>query len=81
MGLFGGDDDPNQRTNDLMEQQIRENQAELEAKRQNLYREKLDIIKGQGAQTWQADRNQGADMGGSKPNINWPKWFKGFEGF
>lgn len=52
MGLFGGDDNPNQQANDLASQQIQQNQAEIENKRQSLYRERLDIVKGQGLQTW-----------------------------
>ncbi len=51
MGLFGGDD-PNQQANDLTNQQIQQNQAEIENKRQSLYKERLDIVKGQGMQSW-----------------------------
>lgn len=58
MGIFGGgDDDAAQESAELMNEQIRQNQAELEAKRQKLYEETLDIIKGQGQQVWQADRS------------------------
>jgi len=56
MGFFGGDND-NSRTSDIAEEQFRQNQAQLEQKRQNLYKTRLDIIKGQGGQNWTADRS------------------------
>lgn len=68
MGLFGGDDEPSQ-AEQMMEQEIRDNKAELEAKRQNLYQEKLDIIKGQGAEQWSPDRTRGAPKTGGQGNI------------
>lgn len=60
MGLFDSGNNANDaadRSNQLMEQQLRQNQAELEQKRQSLYRERLDIIKSQGAQQFIADRS------------------------
>lgn len=51
MGMFGGDDNSD-RINMLQEQQINANKAELEAKKQNLFQTRLDIIKGQGAEQW-----------------------------
>lgn len=75
MGFFGGDDNPNQETNDLMNQQIRQNQAELESKRQNLYSEKLDIIKGTGGETWQPNRSAGVSASGNPAGGN--AWFPG----
>ncbi len=39
----------------LLSEQIHQNQAELEAKRQSLYQTRLDIIKGQGAENWTPD--------------------------
>jgi hypothetical protein len=66
MGLFGGGDDEPSRGEQLAQQQMELNQQELESKRAKLYQEKLDIIKGQGGQTWQADRS--APAGASQPN-------------
>lgn len=60
MGFFGGDDSSQDNgTNDLLNESIRANQAELESKRANLYQERLGIIKSQGVETWRADRNAG----------------------
>jgi len=68
MGLFGGDeDDSAQQSADLMNQQIRQNQAELETKRQSLYKERLDIIKGQGEQQWIPDKSSGNAKKGQSP--------------
>lgn len=58
MGFFGGDNEPT-RGEELAQQQIELNQAELEAKRENLYKTRLDIIKGQGAQSFTPDRSSG----------------------
>jgi|HubBroStandDraft_6_1064221.scaffolds.fasta_scaffold22339_5 hypothetical protein len=53
MGFFGGGgNDQYDRVAELQEEQIRNNKAELEAKKQSLYQTRLDIIKGQGAQSW-----------------------------
>lgn len=60
MGFFGGDDEPS-RGEQLAQQQIELTQQELEAKRTKLYQEKLDIIKGQGAQRWAPDRSGSAN--------------------
>ncbi len=71
MGFFGGDDsDAPSRSEQLAEQQIRQNQAELENKRRNLYDARLDIIKSQGGQTWtptvkSASSSSGGGQGGS----------------
>lgn len=51
MGFLGGDNEPS-RGDELADQQIRANQAELENKRQSLYKTRLDIIKGQGKENW-----------------------------
>jgi hypothetical protein len=53
MGLFGSDD--NSEADDLAKQQFEQNQAELERKKQDLYKTRLDIIKGQGGQQWSPD--------------------------
>ena len=36
----------------MMNQQIQENEAELEQKRDALYQQRLEIIRGQGGQSW-----------------------------
>lgn len=59
MGLFSGADDPNNSANDLIEQQMRENEIQIEEKRRNLYQTRLDVIKAQGAQTWTTPVNNG----------------------
>lgn len=41
---------------DEMQQQIDQNNAELESKRQSLYRTRIGIIKGQGGESWTPDR-------------------------
>jgi hypothetical protein len=52
------------------------NQQELDQKKQSLYKTRLDIIKGQGSQSWVPDRNQRAPIsrpgaaGGSIPTWN-----------
>jgi hypothetical protein len=53
-------DDDNQgpsRGEQIADEQIRMNKAELESKRQNLFRTRLDIIKGQGTQQWTPNYN------------------------
>jgi|HubBroStandDraft_2_1064218.scaffolds.fasta_scaffold469825_2 hypothetical protein len=50
MGFF--DDNEGNGADALLDQQLRESQAELEAKKQSLYQTRLDIIKGQGGQNW-----------------------------
>lgn len=53
-GLFGGggSNASYDRVSALQEQQIIDNKAQLEAKRQNIFKTRLDIIKSQGAQIW-----------------------------
>jgi hypothetical protein len=69
MGFFGGDNDsqPSQ-AEQLAEEQLQMNKAELENKKQSLYQTRLDIIKGQGGQTWTPDMNKRAPTkaGGGK---------------
>lgn len=57
MGLFGGGGDSG--SNDAMNQEIANNEAELNTKKQNLYDTRLSIIKSQGQQTWTPDKNAG----------------------
>lgn len=52
MGFF--DDDEHSSGNDAVQQQIAMNEKELEEKRQSLYTQRLDIIKSQGGQNWNA---------------------------
>lgn len=53
MGFLGGDNDSrNDDANQLADKQFQQNQAELEAKKQDLYQTKLDIAKSQGGQSW-----------------------------
>jgi hypothetical protein len=59
MGFLGGDNEPS-RGEELADQQLRQNQAELESKKQNLYQTRLDIIKGQGKEVWTPDMNRRA---------------------
>lgn len=61
MGFLGGD---NSQAEDLANQQLALNKAELEAKKQNLYQTRLDIIKGQGGEIWTPDRNKRAPTKG-----------------
>lgn len=63
MGFLGGDNESNDEGNALLNEQIQTNRAELEAKRQNLYQTRLDIIKGQGAENWTPDYNKRAPVG------------------
>ena len=50
MGFFGGDNEG--QANELVEQQISQNNAEIEQKRQSIAKERLDILKSQGAPRW-----------------------------
>jgi hypothetical protein len=76
MGFFGGDDDQSE-SERLMQEQIQQNKEELELKRKNLYEERLEIIKGQGGQSWTptvssasssgTGKSSGSSMGGLPP--------------
>jgi len=52
MGLFGGGDQPDNQANELIEEQMRDNEIQIEQKRRSLYQTRLDVIKAQGAQQW-----------------------------
>jgi hypothetical protein len=62
MGFFGGGgnsgaQESNQNnSNELITQQFKQNQAEIEAKKKSLYQERLNIIKSQGGQNWHPKR-------------------------
>jgi len=45
-------DSGNSRSNILLDKQITQNEADLEAKRRSLYDSKLSIIKSQGKENW-----------------------------
>lgn len=76
MGLFGGgDDDATKDSNRLIDEQLNTNAAEIEAKRQSLYRERLDIIKGSGGQSFVPDRTSGVSSSSSRPGFHMPKPF------
>jgi len=57
MGFFGGDNEPDNRANDLIEQQMRENDIEIEQKRRSLVQTRMEVIKAQGAQQWETPPN------------------------
>ncbi len=44
-----------------MNEQIAQNNAQKEQMRKDLYSSRLDIIKGQGEQTWVPDKNESID--------------------
>jgi hypothetical protein len=62
MGFFGGDgnsgaqDTQRNASDALIDQQFKQNQAEIEQKKKSLYQERLDIIKSQGGQVWKPKR-------------------------
>lgn len=64
MGFLGGDNEPS-RGEQIADEQLQENKAELEAKKQSLYQTRLDIIKGQGSQTWEPNKSSGAPRKGN----------------
>ncbi len=45
-------DNTQQKANNLADEQIQQNAAELEQKKNNLFQTRLDIIKGQGSEVW-----------------------------
>lgn len=57
MGLFDDSNEAAERSSALMEEQLQNNKAELEAKRRSLYETRLGIEKGMGSQQWQPDRS------------------------
>lgn len=72
MGIFGGGGDDNDNSsqdaaNKLMQEQIDQNNAELEQKRQDLVQQRMAIVKSQGAETWTPDRNAAYSGGGNNP--------------
>lgn len=82
MGLFGGNDDNggNDRSNQLLDEQLTQNKAELEQKRQSLVDQRMAIVKSQGGEVWAPDRNAaytGKDAATPKMKPD-GGWFKGF---
>ncbi len=59
MGMFGEDsyDDTSQQSDDLMQKQIEQDQAESERKRQTLFATRIRAVKSQGGQNWYPDRS------------------------
>lgn len=62
MGFFGGggnsgaQDSERSESDALIDQQFKQNQADIETKKRSLYQERLDIIKSQGGQQWTPKR-------------------------
>jgi hypothetical protein len=56
MGFFGGNNEDNE-GNELIQQQINENARQIEESRRSLAERRLEIIKSQGAQSWQPGSN------------------------
>lgn len=52
MGFLSGGGGGDSRADSEIDQQITQNKAELDAKKQSLYQTRLDIIKGQGTQSF-----------------------------
>lgn len=62
MGLFGGGNSGSQNSQQsasdaLVEQQFAQNQAEIQAKKKNLYQQRLDIIHSQGKESWHPNKS------------------------
>ncbi len=55
-GNSGGQDSEQSTSNELISNQFRKNQAEIEAKKKSLYEERLNIIKSQSGQNWHPKR-------------------------
>ena len=55
-GNSGAQDAERNASNALIDQQFRQNQAEIETKKKDLYQQRLDIIKSQGNQSWTPKR-------------------------
>jgi hypothetical protein len=58
MGFFGGDNNQPSRGEELATEQINMDKQEIAAKKQNLFQQRLDIIKGQGAQIWEPNKRR-----------------------
>lgn len=55
-GNSGGQDSGRSESDRLIDEQIKQNKAEIEQKRKGLYQQRLDIIKAQGGQIWEPKR-------------------------
>lgn len=82
MGFLGGDNDSPEpsRSEELANKQFDINQKEIEEKRRSLFQQRLDIIKGQGTETWTPNRDvKQPDYSGGKSNSGkskgWLPWF------
>lgn len=60
MGFFSGDNqNPEQdKANELLQEQMQQNQAELEEKRQNLMEQRIAIVRSEGGESWAPNYNQ-----------------------
>jgi hypothetical protein len=61
MGMFGDSNSGEQdaaraETDALINQQFKQNQAEIQQKKSELFNQRLDIIKSQGGQVWKPKR-------------------------
>ncbi len=67
MGFFGGggNSGAQNESNQLIDQQFKQNQADIEERRRKLYADRLDIVHGQAGQTWKPKREA--------PNLTNPK--------
>jgi hypothetical protein len=76
MGFLNSSDDDNNNEQDegnrLLDQQLKTNQAELEAKKQSLFQTRLDIIKGQGAEDWGKGQKPSGTLIGKQINNGLP---------
>ncbi len=64
---WGDDDGGRSPADDAVQEQISQNQAELEKKRQSLYAERLGILKTQGATSWEAPEQRAVAPSYGKP--------------
>lgn len=53
------------KSNDLVEQQIQTNNAEIEQSRKDLSQKQFDVIKSQGAEAWYPSKSSGNNSGGT----------------
>lgn len=63
MGFNSGQSD----SSEMIDEQYQANQLELEEKKANLYKTRLDIIKSQGGQTWSPDRRSASSGARNNP--------------
>lgn len=65
MGFFDKDDSgASSEANSLIDQQFKQNQAELKQKRDAIFQQRIDIIKSQGQQNWGSGMPASSSSGG-----------------